>query len=549
MDAMPDAPQTGIETGAPRCATRWGSSRSRLRALQRPIRLGCSTSSKSEDADPEQKPLAVFFNGGPGSATSVGLLTYGTARQTLNGFDASAAPTVNAASWTSFANVLYIDERQTGFSYGIEPDAGPPVAPEQCIYSPVEDAADYAWRRSSAFSTVTRPCNGPRSSWWVRATAERGPPTSLTSSCGIRPRRSARTPRSAKNSVSLRCGLSAFAGTVILPALARTQFGRAVLIEPLVAGGLQFTTQTSLHHRRSLCVQFPCGANPYDVQQDAGWSDGLGTAAAMALGDPATATLFLTEEDPRNIPLFRTVLEDTGIPEFGRGRGGRGVPGQRVADRCRWGFAGGRRLSAIVAPACNNVADVFEGIGCGNEFLANLKTGVNTFITNSRYDAVIYSPAIPASLPQIAVGTTVESYPNADEMRHARLGAFSVTFAGDGGASQTVSVRFPSYVSSGHMVTATEPQNFHDERRGVARCDSVGQKGDSLSAHPVVQSCNFGIWSGDVSSLCVEASGSVGADVRFVCALRHARFVAPSEPEIGQSRGIRPAGERAHGCK
>lgn len=68
----------------------------------------------------EQKPLFVFFNGGPGSATSSGLLSMYTSRYTLdnsidNGGGDHYIP--NPVSWTAIGNLLYVDARQAGFSY------------------------------------------------------------------------------------------------------------------------------------------------------------------------------------------------------------------------------------------------------------------------------------------------------------------------------------------------------------------------------------------------------------------------------------------------
>ncbi len=73
------------------------------------------------DRDPERKPLFVFFNGGPGSATSSGLMSMGTGRYTLDnrvdgGGDVYVA---NPSSWTRMGNLLYVDARETGFSYNL----------------------------------------------------------------------------------------------------------------------------------------------------------------------------------------------------------------------------------------------------------------------------------------------------------------------------------------------------------------------------------------------------------------------------------------------
>jgi len=93
------------------------------------------------DVDPQTKPLFILFNGGPGYATSAGLMVYGTGPMTLA---ASAGdpgpPTANPASFTRFANLLYLDERQTGFSYGLDPN---PAVPPKCPFSAEGDATDF----------------------------------------------------------------------------------------------------------------------------------------------------------------------------------------------------------------------------------------------------------------------------------------------------------------------------------------------------------------------------------------------------------------------
>ncbi|UCH98032.1 MAG: hypothetical protein JSV88_14590, partial [Candidatus Aminicenantes bacterium] len=73
------------------------------------------------DQDPGEKPLFIFFNGGPGGATSDGLMSLNTARMTLdttleNGGDEFIP---NPVSWSRMGNLLYVDARLTGFSYNL----------------------------------------------------------------------------------------------------------------------------------------------------------------------------------------------------------------------------------------------------------------------------------------------------------------------------------------------------------------------------------------------------------------------------------------------
>jgi len=77
---------------------------------------------QAADQDRPETPLFIFFNGGPGSATSSGLMSMYTGRYTLDnrlengGGDAFIA---NPVPWTRMGHLLYIDARQAGFSYNL----------------------------------------------------------------------------------------------------------------------------------------------------------------------------------------------------------------------------------------------------------------------------------------------------------------------------------------------------------------------------------------------------------------------------------------------
>jgi choice-of-anchor A domain-containing protein len=69
-------------------------------------------------SSPESKPLAVMFNGGPGTATSALMFSFNTGTWTLDPAWAGGQRIVsNPNNWTQFANLLYIDAPATGFSY------------------------------------------------------------------------------------------------------------------------------------------------------------------------------------------------------------------------------------------------------------------------------------------------------------------------------------------------------------------------------------------------------------------------------------------------
>jgi len=73
------------------------------------------------DEAPASCPLFLFFNGGPGGATSSGLFSANTSRlrvkydhETARGFLEE-----NPSSWTRIGNLLHIDSRTAGFSYSM----------------------------------------------------------------------------------------------------------------------------------------------------------------------------------------------------------------------------------------------------------------------------------------------------------------------------------------------------------------------------------------------------------------------------------------------
>ena len=97
--------------------------------------------------------------------------------------------------------------------------------------------------------------------------------------------------------------------------------------------------------------------------------------------------------------------------------------------------------------------------GSDQAFVDNLRV-VRTFITHARYDANVYTPAIPYVLHSKNLGASIDSAPRPGV---ARPGWFRVDFPAqsDGGAvAKAVEVRFPPYDAAGHMVAATQPADL-----------------------------------------------------------------------------------------
>jgi hypothetical protein len=73
------------------------------------------------DNDSTSKPLFVFYNGGPGGATSAGLFSANTGRKavSVNPQTGIGSIITNPHSWTRIGNLLHIDSRTAGFSYSL----------------------------------------------------------------------------------------------------------------------------------------------------------------------------------------------------------------------------------------------------------------------------------------------------------------------------------------------------------------------------------------------------------------------------------------------
>jgi hypothetical protein len=73
------------------------------------------------DTNPSSMPLFVFYNGGPGGATSAGLFSANTGRNAVSVDPETGEGSIisNPHSWTRIGNLLHVDARTAGFSYSL----------------------------------------------------------------------------------------------------------------------------------------------------------------------------------------------------------------------------------------------------------------------------------------------------------------------------------------------------------------------------------------------------------------------------------------------
>jgi hypothetical protein len=406
---------------------------------------------------PETKPLFVIFNGGPGSPTTMGLLGYGTGKYTLDEANPTASLRRNPAPFTELGNLLYIDQRDAGFSYSMTRDP-------KCVFDGVEDAADFlrvVLRFLAARPTLQRnnvvilaeSYGGLRAQFMLDMLFH-----ATSDGC------EAAAPGIGREVVAHFA--TAFPGEAspgVLPkeVIAR-QFGQQVLIQPVATGDAQDALQEAIVGRDPLLRAarndaFAGKVSPYHSGKPTTWTDSLqaGIRLALSTEDSALAlgvdlarmaglrasergmVVRPPEKDPDH-PSLDPALEQALTSKYGQLQPGDGYYSLRACT-------GKKSMPA-------GQADLFS---------RNLRY-VRTFITNAAYDTVIHTPAIAPSLASFGI---VREDPTAP-LGARRPGNFEVDLpeiASEGLPPVTASVRIPKYAESGHMVPATEGAALRDD--------------------------------------------------------------------------------------
>jgi hypothetical protein len=353
------------------------------------------------------------------------------------------APSPNPTSFTQVANLLYLDERQTGFSYGLAANGTPSVT--QCVFSAVDDAADFTHAvvafleshpalRAKPVVLVVESYGGLRAMGVLELL--------------LRYRTAAPQWLATEIQAHLDAVLPDHKGTAMGPELVALQFGRAALIEPAVLGlrQLQITMEMVT---KDPAAAIPPGKDAYDIRQLDGWDEALMSHAEAALA--ANGRAFLGVD-------WTSVA---GLSPQDRGAAFRSVPAiagdplQQALTSTLGLLASGDAYFAP-GPACGGG---LQDSSLDNTFLDVVRF-VRVLITNAKYDRAIYGPALVSSI-ETADGVTnvvVDTAPRAAEARPGWL-RFRVP-AKFGSPAADVEIRYPPYDSSGHMVTATQAADF-----------------------------------------------------------------------------------------
>lgn len=451
------------------------------------------------DSEPETKPLAILFNGGPGAATGI-LFGFNTSKRSFDpAWNGGAVVGESPSSFSKFANLLYVDARATGFSYGLVAGASDPAAREAELsvrnFNPFIDAADFA-------RVLLR--------FLARRPALRGAPVvvigesyggiraSILLDMLLRPERCADGSGGFEDAALAKeigdhLAQIASARGVSPAEAARAQFGRQALIQPRLstehqdnaAGELLDAPSSPLFElgeeagvvfapcdkKPSPCVPYAnarafldmIGRDIYNGQRQEGYTFARFAEIAprftaleplsTALGfDPTSITELFADQRG---DAFRTIAAEPAVEELAQTFGALN-PWDRyhlleAYELVYESFAGPDALSLGIARSSPR---------WGELFLSNVLS-VRTFITNAPHDYVIHTPALPGALAaydHIVDDAWVEEPPASPS---ERPGSLKIRFTG--GEERTV--RFPRYATSGHVVTMDQPLEIAEDLR------------------------------------------------------------------------------------
>ena len=429
------------------------------------------------DSDADTRPVFVFFNGGPGYATTGFLQAHGTGPFTLDA-DASA-PTLesNPSSWSRIGSLLYIDARQTGFSYSTLDDPSDDDARaaefEERNFNPELDAADFVrvvlrvldrhpTLRDNPVVLVGESYGGFRATLMLEYLLY---PRRLRDSTYIY------VDGTLADEIERHYAAVFPNGTALDAATGARQFGWQVLIQPHLG-------YTQDDHEASLWCQ--PGTPEAEIAEASGESCPPASRDLGHLGKPDGWSAELSEQG-RQAVLSRDSLEQLLRTDPGL------IDGLAASERVGAFRCGAQPFAPRDSPTPpewlssqgqladwdryylpgNSAGWVFDfGDPRGCYFLEVLQH-VDTFITNSRLDLVVRTAALAPTLEDCAGLFAAGAFVDAVNLSTAarpdveRPGWIEVEFneqAEIGAAVRTV--RWPEYRESGHMVTASQPDEL-----------------------------------------------------------------------------------------
>lgn len=395
------------------------------------------------DEDPATRPIVVLTNGF--SARIV--RAFGTGPVTVDAENGSVRP--NPSTLTRFANLLYIDPRQSGFSYDVVRGRGPTLA-EDCgagIFNEYVDAGDVLLA-TLAFLRAHPTLRGPLV-WLGESYAAVRVQWILAFLRG-------------------RWDLAPYDDQALRTAIANAQHpaslhARQILLEPWLVGRAQTTANDALASDAEFAARIAaelgttCSGNLSQCAKSRGRSvyDVRLTEAAQATREWNAAMAHVVPD--RAAALFGVPLEAiTGLRDRRQGFKCNPVDSETPPDEALTSrFGALPRGQSYFIPSSplqpdkavdRTPADWWTTNLVGYAFVDNV-IDVPTFLTDGALDLVAPAAALPAALGEVLGNGSAN-----------RTNAHALALVLDDGSRRTVTVG--TYPNAGHMITIDEAPAF-----------------------------------------------------------------------------------------
>jgi len=436
--------------------------------------------------NPKDSPVFVIFNGGPAGSTTGVLFSFGTGPMTLH-VDPStqdSSPKSNPYNWARLANLLYIDSRQAGFSYGTAADptnqSQRSAGYSQDNFNFFGDAADFARVILRVLKSQPALQNNPvvivGESYGGMRTSVMLPMLLDPVSIGQSTQPYFVDPALSQEIQNHFATVFKNEGNVPLSrARIVRQFGWQILIQPGLDFSDQYAIQNStacdpsyLSTQRLQAMGIPCPPTTAGQAQAGILTnariDGTSTPALMT---PASFQKLLGGIDPTTISglnsstrsgAYRLITDDSSTYPYAPSSWTTTQGILPTYDRYYI------EQNNVAYPYFQITSSLTQLIGW--YFLQNL-LDVHTFITRAALDFVIIPEVIPKSFMAIDATNPVVSSVTIDDAQPAgvdRPGEMIFTYrdvpAFGVAAGTTRTVRFPTYINSAHPVTVYQPAEF-----------------------------------------------------------------------------------------